>query len=59
MQLKCRLFELFISILDVLIQNARIEGNLDSGIVDMKANIIELQGNPKVNLLPGVLICFI
>ncbi|MBA0783450.1 hypothetical protein Gotri_001160 [Gossypium trilobum] len=42
-----RLFELFISILDVLIQNARIEGNLDSGIVDMKANIIELQGNPK------------
>ncbi|OMO77800.1 Protein strawberry notch-like protein [Corchorus olitorius] len=44
-----RLFELFISILDVLIQNARIEGNLDSGIVDMKANIIELQGNPKVN----------
>ncbi|XP_022717610.1 protein FORGETTER 1 isoform X1 [Durio zibethinus] len=43
-----RLFELFISILDVLIQNARIEGNLDSGIVDMKANIIELQGNPKI-----------
>ncbi|GLU08554.1 hypothetical protein SLE2022_254600 [Rubroshorea leprosula] len=42
-----RLFELFISILDVLIQNARIEGNLDSGIVDMKANIIELQGTPK------------
>ncbi|OMO68935.1 Protein strawberry notch-like protein [Corchorus capsularis] len=42
-----RLFELFIGILDVLIQNARIEGNLDSGIVDMKANIIELQGNPK------------
>lgn len=42
-----RLFELFISILDVLIQNARIEGNFDSGIVDMKANIIELQGNPK------------
>ncbi|EOY14275.1 RING/FYVE/PHD zinc finger superfamily protein isoform 2, partial [Theobroma cacao] len=42
-----RLFELFISILDVLVQNARIEGNLDSGIVDMKANIIELQGNPK------------
>ena len=58
MQLKCRLFELFISILDVLIQNARIEGNLDSGIVDMKANIIELQGNPKVNFLPNVLICF-
>ncbi|XP_039030219.1 protein FORGETTER 1-like [Hibiscus syriacus] len=42
-----RLFELFISILDVLIQNARIEGNLDSGIVDMKANIIDLQGKPE------------
>ncbi|KAB1212844.1 hypothetical protein CJ030_MR5G010144 [Morella rubra] len=42
-----RLFELFVSILDLLIQNARIEGNLDSGIVDVKANVIELQGNPK------------
>ncbi|KAL9409990.1 hypothetical protein AB3S75_046071 [Citrus x aurantiifolia] len=42
-----RLFELFISILDLLVQNARIEGNLDSGIVDMKANVIELQGTPK------------
>lgn len=42
-----RLFELFISILDLLVQNARIEGSLDSGIVDMKANIIELQGTPK------------
>ncbi|XP_021901423.1 LOW QUALITY PROTEIN: protein FORGETTER 1 [Carica papaya] len=42
-----RLFELFVSILDVLIQNARIEGNLDSGIVDVKANIIELEGTPK------------
>ncbi|CAO2826033.1 unnamed protein product [Amaranthus hypochondriacus] len=42
-----RLFELFISILDVIIQNARTEGNLDSGIVDIKANIIELQGKPK------------
>lgn len=46
---KHRLFELFISILDLLIQNARIEGNLDSGIVDIKANVIELQGTPKVN----------
>lgn len=36
------------SILDLLVHNARIEGNLDSGIVDMKANIIELQGTPKV-----------
>ncbi|XP_042963353.1 protein FORGETTER 1 [Carya illinoinensis] len=42
-----RLFELFVGILDLLIQNARIEGNLDSGIVDMKANVIELQGTPK------------
>ncbi|XP_011014354.1 PREDICTED: protein strawberry notch isoform X2 [Populus euphratica] len=42
-----RLFDLFVSILDLLVQNARIEGNLDSGIVDMKANIIELQGTPK------------
>ncbi|KAF8036651.1 hypothetical protein BT93_C2393 [Corymbia citriodora subsp. variegata] len=42
-----RLFELFVGILDLVIQNARIEGHLDSGIVDMKANKIELQGNPK------------
>ncbi|KAI9161515.1 hypothetical protein LWI28_018189 [Acer negundo] len=46
-EIQNRLFELFISILDLLVQNARIEGNLDSGIVDMKANIIELQGTPK------------
>lgn len=44
-----RLFEVFVSILDLLVQNARIEGNLDSGIVDMKANSVELQGKPKVN----------
>ncbi|VVA22165.1 PREDICTED: strawberry notch [Prunus dulcis] len=42
-----RLFECFVSILDLIIHNARIEGNLDSGIVDMKANVIELQGTPK------------
>ncbi|EXB51233.1 hypothetical protein L484_019226 [Morus notabilis] len=42
-----RLFELFVSILDLLVHNARIEGNLDSGIVDMKANSVELQGKPK------------
>lgn len=42
-----RLFELFVSILDVIIKKARTEGNLDSGIVDIKANIIELQGKPK------------
>lgn len=45
---QCRIFELFISVLDVIIQNARTEGNLDSGIVDIKANIIELEGKPKV-----------
>lgn len=42
-----RLFELFINVLEVIIKNARTEGNLDSGIVDIKANIIELQGKPK------------
>ncbi|GAB4836724.1 udp-glycosyltransferase [Ancistrocladus abbreviatus] len=42
-----RLFELFTSILDLLIQKARTEGNLDLGIVDIKANVIELQGKPK------------
>ncbi|KAF3448819.1 hypothetical protein FNV43_RR09532 [Rhamnella rubrinervis] len=46
-EIQNRLFEFFVSILDLLIQNARIEGNLDSGIVDMKANIVELQGTPK------------
>lgn len=45
---KYRLFELFVSILDLLVQNARTEGHFDSGIVDMKANVIELQGTPKV-----------
>nr|GEX46630.1 protein FORGETTER 1 isoform X2 [Tanacetum cinerariifolium] len=42
-----RLFELFVSILDHLLQNARLEGQLDTGIVDMKANTIELEGAPK------------
>uniref|UniRef100_A0A1D1YBL4 Protein strawberry notch 2 n=2 Tax=Anthurium amnicola TaxID=1678845 RepID=A0A1D1YBL4_9ARAE len=42
-----RLFELFISILDLLINNARNEGQFDSGIVDIKANTIELQGPSK------------
>ncbi|KAH7536674.1 hypothetical protein FEM48_Zijuj03G0009500 [Ziziphus jujuba var. spinosa] len=46
-EIQNRLFEFFVSILDLLVQNARIEGNLDSGIVDMKANIVELQGTPK------------
>jgi hypothetical protein len=44
-----RLFELFTSILDVLVHNARIEGSFDSGIVDMKANSVELLSTPKVD----------
>ncbi|GFS36630.1 RING/FYVE/PHD zinc finger superfamily protein [Actinidia rufa] len=46
-EIQNRLFELFVSILELLIQHARTEGHFDSGIVDMKANIIELQGTPK------------
>ncbi|XP_027062492.2 protein FORGETTER 1 isoform X1 [Coffea arabica] len=46
-EIQNRLFELFASILDLLVQNARVEGHLDSGIVDMKANAVELQGHPK------------
>ncbi|XP_024977449.1 protein FORGETTER 1 isoform X2 [Cynara cardunculus var. scolymus] len=46
-EIQNRLFELFVSILDHLLQNARFEGQLDTGIVDMKANTIELQGTPK------------
>ncbi|CAL0333656.1 unnamed protein product [Lupinus luteus] len=46
-EIQNRLFELFVSVLDLLVQNARIEGNLDAGIVDLKANVIELQGTPK------------
>ncbi|PKU73498.1 hypothetical protein MA16_Dca008062 [Dendrobium catenatum] len=42
-----RLFELFINILELLVHNARREGQFDSGIVDIKANIIEQQGSPK------------
>ncbi|KAF3623297.1 hypothetical protein FXO37_31917 [Capsicum annuum] len=45
-----RLFELFVSILDLLVHNARLEGHLDSGIVDMKATTVELQGTPKCAL---------
>lgn len=44
----CRLFELFTNILDLLISNARKEGQFDFGIVDIKANVIELRGSPKV-----------
>lgn len=48
---KYRLFELFVSIFDLVIQKARLEGYFDSGIVKMRANTIELRGNPKVILL--------
>lgn len=54
------------NIFDLLIQKARIEGNLDTGIVDLKANVIELQGTPKVIffalnflLLPIICICYL
>lgn len=46
-EIQNRLFELFVGIFDLLIQKARVEGQLDSGIVDVKANTIELQGAPK------------
>ncbi|KAG9137601.1 hypothetical protein Leryth_011350 [Lithospermum erythrorhizon] len=42
-----RLFELFVNILDLVIHNARIEGNLDAGIVDMRANSVQIKGTPK------------
>jgi len=32
-----------------IVGNAGIESNLDAGIVDLKANVIELQGTPKVS----------
>lgn len=48
---KYRLFELFVSIFDLVIRKARLEGHFDSGIVKMRANTIELRGTPKVMLL--------
>ncbi|KAF8692024.1 hypothetical protein HU200_039971 [Digitaria exilis] len=42
-----RLFDLFTSILDLVIQNARTEGKLDSGIVDIKAKSVEMKESPK------------
>ncbi|KAL6659053.1 hypothetical protein ACP70R_003093 [Stipagrostis hirtigluma subsp. patula] len=42
-----RLFDLFTSILDIVVQNARIEGQLDSGIVDIKAKYVEMKESPK------------
>ena len=48
---KYRLFELFVSILDLVIQKARKDGHFDSGTVDIRANTIELQGTLKVILL--------
>ncbi|CAJ2673539.1 unnamed protein product [Trifolium pratense] len=47
-EIQNRLFELFVNNLDLLVQKARIEGSLDRGIVHLKANVIELQGTPKV-----------
>ncbi|KAH9315300.1 hypothetical protein KI387_023927, partial [Taxus chinensis] len=42
-----RLFEYFSSILDILVHDARKEGEFDSGIVDIKASLIKLHGPPK------------
>ncbi|XP_015695528.2 protein FORGETTER 1-like [Oryza brachyantha] len=42
-----RLFDLFMSILDIVIQNARSEGQLDSGIVDIKAKSVKMKDPPK------------
>ncbi|KAG8066204.1 hypothetical protein GUJ93_ZPchr0004g38165 [Zizania palustris] len=42
-----KLFDLFTSILDVVLHNARIEGQLDSGIVDIKAKNVEMKESPK------------
>jgi hypothetical protein len=59
-----RLFELFVNILDLLVHKARIEGNFDTGIVDLKATVIELQGTPKVFIfllnfwLPLFFVCY-
>ena len=38
-----RLFDLFTSVLDVVLHNARREGQLDSGIVDIKAKNVEMK----------------
>ncbi|KAK6124556.1 hypothetical protein DH2020_041704 [Rehmannia glutinosa] len=57
-EIQNRLFELFVGIFDLLIRNARVEGHLDSGIVDMKANTIKLQGTPKVAILLYALVVF-
>ncbi|PWZ45096.1 Protein FORGETTER 1 [Zea mays] len=42
-----RLFDLFTSILDIVLHNARIEGQLDSGIVDIKAKNVEMTESPR------------
>nr|CAB3488213.1 unnamed protein product [Digitaria exilis] len=43
-----RLFDLFTSILDVVLHHARIEGQVDSGIVDIKAKKVEMKESPKL-----------
>ena len=42
------MFDLFTSILDIVLHNARIEGQLDSGIVDIRAKNVEMKESPKV-----------
>ncbi|KMZ66679.1 Strawberry notch-like protein [Zostera marina] len=46
-EIQNKLFNLFTSILDILVQNARNEGQLDTGIVDIRGSTIEMQGSPK------------
>jgi hypothetical protein len=41
------LFDLFSSVLDIVSQNTRNEGQLDSGIVDIKAKGVEMKESPK------------
>lgn len=45
------MFEYFNSILDLLVHDARKEGEFDSGIVDIKANLITLQHSPRVSII--------
>lgn len=42
-----RLFEYFVSIFDLLISDARRDGQFDAGIVDIRAHSIELKHPPK------------
>lgn len=49
-----RLFEFFVSIFDLLVHDARKDGQFDSGIVDIQASRIDLHGVPKVKPWPSL-----